>query len=242
MPPIPSATSREMDPVGIDSMGGRLSSPRRMMVPLPNWRSICASAVSRALSRSAAATGNPCWVGAFFFMMGVTLRRGSDILRRLLPRCGQPSGPSPPRAVAAVLRQRRGRPGTTPGSGVSSSYPNLCSIAGASPGSVDVGGEVEGAAHGAPDLLGADAVVEGLADRAGAELLDDVVAGEALGVGLAELLVHELPEAGESHLCSGVGPVPVRYRQDPGRGMLMGWSSRYDRWRSRTGSGWWRSA
>src|SRR3954451_19651713 len=54
-PPMPSATSRAIDPVGITSIGGRLSSPRRITDPLPNWRSICARAVSSAFSRSAGA-------------------------------------------------------------------------------------------------------------------------------------------------------------------------------------------
>jgi len=46
------ATSNAMEPVGIDSMGARPSSPNRMTEPLPNWRSIWARAASSALSRS----------------------------------------------------------------------------------------------------------------------------------------------------------------------------------------------
>jgi len=49
---MPSATSSEMDPVGITSTGARVSSPSRMIAPRPNWRSIWASAVSRDFSLS----------------------------------------------------------------------------------------------------------------------------------------------------------------------------------------------
>ncbi len=54
-PPMPSAMSREIAPVGMISTGARASSPIRMTDPLPNWRSIWASAVSGAFSRSFAA-------------------------------------------------------------------------------------------------------------------------------------------------------------------------------------------
>src|SRR3954451_12494507 len=54
-PPMPRATSRAIEPVGMTSIGGRLFSPRRITDPLPNWRSICARAVSSAFSRSAGA-------------------------------------------------------------------------------------------------------------------------------------------------------------------------------------------
>ena len=49
---MPSATSSAMEPVGMTATGARSSLPRRMTEPLPNWRSIWASAVSRAFSRS----------------------------------------------------------------------------------------------------------------------------------------------------------------------------------------------
>src|SRR5262249_35963220 len=51
-PPMPSAMSSEIAPVGITSIGARTSSPSRITEPLPNWRSIWARAVSRALSLS----------------------------------------------------------------------------------------------------------------------------------------------------------------------------------------------
>src|SRR5580693_5933551 len=53
-PPKPSATSSAIEPVGITSTGTRVSSPRRMIEPLPNWRSIWSSADSRAFSLSPA--------------------------------------------------------------------------------------------------------------------------------------------------------------------------------------------
>src|SRR5690348_11512633 len=49
---MPRATSSEIDPVGITSIGARLSSPSRMIEPRPNCRSIWARAVSKALSLS----------------------------------------------------------------------------------------------------------------------------------------------------------------------------------------------
>ena len=51
---MPRATSSEIAPVGITSIGARTSSPSRMIEPLPNCRSIWASAVSRDLSLSPA--------------------------------------------------------------------------------------------------------------------------------------------------------------------------------------------
>ena len=52
---MPSATSSAIEPVGITSIGTRTSSPSRMTEPLPNCRSIWASAVSSAFSRSCGA-------------------------------------------------------------------------------------------------------------------------------------------------------------------------------------------
>ena len=54
---MPRATSRAIDPVGITSTGTRVSSPSRMIEPLPNCRSICRSAASSALSLSLARSG-----------------------------------------------------------------------------------------------------------------------------------------------------------------------------------------
>ncbi len=51
---MPSATSSAIAPVGITSSAARVSSPSRMTEPLPNCRSMLASAVSSAFSRSAA--------------------------------------------------------------------------------------------------------------------------------------------------------------------------------------------
>ncbi len=57
-PPTPRAMSRAVDPVEMTSMGSFGLSPRRMTAPLPNCRSICASAASRAFSRSVPAMGS----------------------------------------------------------------------------------------------------------------------------------------------------------------------------------------
>ncbi|CAM5734838.1 hypothetical protein SMICM304S_09930 [Streptomyces microflavus] len=57
-PPTPRATSRAVDPVGMTSMGSFGRSPRRITAPLPNCRSIRASAASSAFSRSVPAMGS----------------------------------------------------------------------------------------------------------------------------------------------------------------------------------------
>ena len=55
MPPMPSARSSDSAPVGMAAtFTWAPSSPMRMTVPLPNWRSICASAPCRAASRALA--------------------------------------------------------------------------------------------------------------------------------------------------------------------------------------------
>src|SRR3712207_3208792 len=54
-PPMPSAMSREIEPVGMTFMATSGLSPRRMTEPLPNCLSIWARAMSRALSRSSVA-------------------------------------------------------------------------------------------------------------------------------------------------------------------------------------------
>src|SRR5690606_17139341 len=114
--------------------------------PLPNCRSICASAVSRALSRSPDATGFPCWVAVFFFMVRMTLRGRYDNRDARRPDAGNPD------------------------------YPNSCSKSGANPdhlgfyvregrpGSADGGGKVERVTHGPPHLLGPDPVGQRLVD------------------------------------------------------------------------------
>src|SRR5262245_36042135 len=52
-PPMPSATSRDMAPVGMTAISSRgPPEPSRMTEPLPNCRSICEMASSRACRRS----------------------------------------------------------------------------------------------------------------------------------------------------------------------------------------------
>src|ERR1017187_812731 len=99
-PPMPSATSSEIAPVGITSIGARPSSPSRMIEPLPNCRSIWASAVSRDLSLSPAlpaalslpALSLPAmWtpVGIKGFLPDQTLRATTDKLRAQVQHRGQ---------------------------------------------------------------------------------------------------------------------------------------------------------
>jgi len=69
---MPSATSSAVEPVGMNFIGSRTSSPRRITVFLPNCLSICARANSSdfdlSLLRSTvlvgAATGSPLSMGA----------------------------------------------------------------------------------------------------------------------------------------------------------------------------------
>src|SRR6202035_3603807 len=56
-PPMPRATSSAIEPVGITSTGTRVSSPSRMIEPLPNCRSIWRSAASSALPLSPIRSG-----------------------------------------------------------------------------------------------------------------------------------------------------------------------------------------
>ena len=65
-PPMPSARSRDSDPVGMASTLTGMSSPRRMMAPLPKFFSICAMAVSSALRLSADAAAGAA-AAVFFF-------------------------------------------------------------------------------------------------------------------------------------------------------------------------------
>ena len=87
---MPSATSSAIAPVGITSIGARASSPSRMIEPLPNCRSIWASAVSRDFSLSPGlppALSLPAMdtpVGVKGFLSGPTLRAATDKLRALV--------------------------------------------------------------------------------------------------------------------------------------------------------------
>src|SRR5690606_19226330 len=52
-PPMPSAMSSDSEPVEVDEISATgLSAPSRMIEPLPNCRSICASAEASAFSLS----------------------------------------------------------------------------------------------------------------------------------------------------------------------------------------------
>src|ERR671927_216866 len=87
-PPTPSATSRAMEPVVMTAVCTTGRSPSRITEPLPNCLSICASARSRALSRSGPATMSATpvfdFAGVFadeLLFTRVTLDVGSDIKR-----------------------------------------------------------------------------------------------------------------------------------------------------------------
>ncbi len=99
---MPRAMSRATEPVGITSTGARPSWPRRMTEPLPNWRSICASAVSSAFSRSeppeppgvlrSEGAMRTC-LRVMRMSMAGTLRTGSDsVLVVLRGPWGRPAG------------------------------------------------------------------------------------------------------------------------------------------------------
>ena len=98
---MPSARSSDSAPVGIAStFTWAPSSPMRMTVPLPNWRSICASAPCRAASRALAS-----WVLICCSCGLVTL--GLDEAWGGIGRNAQRRGPQ--RTRRAVTDQRRSR-------------------------------------------------------------------------------------------------------------------------------------
>src|SRR3954451_19056636 len=93
-PPMPSARSRDSAPVGIAlTFTWAPSSPMRMTVPLPNWRSICVSAPCRAASRAFAA-----------FSSSVTLMV-KPRLSRTYPAGNLPHGPDGIRRRATALHE-----------------------------------------------------------------------------------------------------------------------------------------
>ena len=103
MPPMPSARSRVSAPVGITEISSRAPPcPRRMMAPLPNWRSMEARASSRAWRRSlftsAMGVSSECSQAS----RQVRARRKISIPRALADYC---RGPIPPKSMNGALRR-----------------------------------------------------------------------------------------------------------------------------------------
>src|SRR5439155_6583078 len=91
MPPMPSATSRAIEPVGIAATWLTGLSPSRITEPLPNCLSICASARSSAFSRSgpapiAATPGRFDVLPLGRLVTADTLGAGSDRIRAPRPK------------------------------------------------------------------------------------------------------------------------------------------------------------
>ncbi len=91
-PPIPIAQSTASEPVGIASITNPSREPRRMIAPLPNWRSIWESAPSIAFKRSAALTsgfasdmGDLCSSFSVGRRPGPTRDRGAQVGGRRKP-------------------------------------------------------------------------------------------------------------------------------------------------------------
>src|SRR4029079_16658142 len=77
MPPMPSARSSAIDPVGIESICMcELASPIFMIAPLPNCRSIWEIASSMARSRSV--IGYPLWVPLEQVFWKIVVHQGPD--------------------------------------------------------------------------------------------------------------------------------------------------------------------
>src|SRR3954463_7384955 len=201
-PPMPSATSRAIDPVGITSIGARVSSPSRMTAPLPCCRSICASAVVSALSRSKPAMDAP-------------LDR-SDGRRRRYGRGRTVSVPrhrlwTPARKpqyehLFDIVGRHAGRPPDSSERGWAPAKPpgergwGPATSGEAAENSVPLGDrDLEVLADGPPDVPCRLALGECLVDGAISEPADDLVTGHGVGVTSAEARLHPCPDPGQPH-------------------------------------------
>src|SRR4051812_48948122 len=202
-PPMPSATSRAIDPVGITSIGARVSSPSRMTAPLPCCRSICASAVVSALSRSKPAMDAPL---DLLGRTSATLRVGSDSFRAATPpvdacaalTVGEHLFDSRRHAMLPGLR--RIGPATSGEAARGSGVGAPRQAAKPPETSVAVGDRyLEMLADCSPDVLGRLTLGERLMDGSVAEPADHLVAGHRVGVGGTEPGVHPLPELRQPH-------------------------------------------
>src|SRR3954463_15922206 len=185
-PPMPSAMSRAIEPVGMTFMTTSGLSPRRMTEPLPNCLSIWARAMSRALSRSSVA------MMATFEVLGklsgTTLGRGSDnsgapadLWRTSLPvdaTVGRTPVRSPGRHAA--------RPGSPAGPSRSAR-------------SALLRGDLVLLADGQPHLANRQPGVDRLDRIAPAQRREDVVARHAVGAHRPELTVEAGPELLQAH-------------------------------------------
>src|SRR4051812_5759849 len=115
-PPMPSAMSSAMEPVGMTLMACDGLSPSRMTEPLPNCLSIWDRAMSRALSRSSVAMvltfGRSGEVVGFDARAGVRQFRGAGGSVENGAACGRHSRPN----VCSIARMTRRSipPGASP--------------------------------------------------------------------------------------------------------------------------------
>src|SRR3712207_2479571 len=178
-PPMPSAMSRAIEPVGMTLMAWAGLSPSRMTEPLPNCLSIWDRAMSRALSRSSVAM--VLTFGRYGEVVGTDARAGVRHFRDAGgsvengAACGRQTRPN----VCSIARATR-RPSTTTPSALLRGH--LVLLADRQP-------------HPAHRQPGVDRLHRG----APAEGCEDVVARDALGAHRAELAVHPGPELLQSH-------------------------------------------
>src|SRR3954468_15486320 len=185
-PPMPSAMSRAIEPVGMTFMATSGLSPRRMTEPLPNCLSIWARAMSRALSRSSVAM-----VATFEVLgklSGSTLGRGSDNSGAPadLWRAGLPVDATVGRTGVRLPGRHAARPGS----------PARTTHRGAS---ALLGGHVVLVADGQPDLPDRQTGVDRLDRTAAAQDGEDVIARHAVGAHRAELTIESGPELLQAH-------------------------------------------
>src|SRR5215218_4700247 len=189
-PPMPSAMSRAMEPVGMTLMAWAGLSPSRMTEPLPNCLSIWDRAMSRALSRSSVAM--VLTFGRSGEVVGIDARSGVRHFRD--------AGRSVENGAACGRHTR----------------PNVCSIARATRRRIATSwsallrGHVVVLADRQPHPAHRQPGVDRLHRGAASERPEDVVARDALGAHRPELGVHPAPELLQSH-------DPTLTRARPGR-------------------------
>src|SRR5215213_7241262 len=216
---MPRATSRATEPVGMTSIGARTSSPRRMTEPLPNCLSICARAVSSALSRSAGAgmvLTSEIAVGPadrWSVVVEATLGGTTDSGRRR-PKAvdGENVRPSLWRTLAEQMFDT-----VDDAAACRRDDPRALSPRGAPVLRVTtpatLGRNLHRVAQRQPHLARARPGGQGLLGRAPAEDVDDHVPSDRARVRGAELVVQQLPELAVPHVVED--RTPVRARRPP---------------------------